>query len=86
MGNWWEERELMEATGVARTEQAQHIQKNRKDLFLKPPSENEQIYKANKQPDTHDRTLGEKYNDIPNSENYSTYGKGNEISMRREDR
>jgi hypothetical protein len=37
IGNWWEERELKEATNVPRTIPNKHIPKTRDDLFNKPP-------------------------------------------------
>ena len=53
-----------------------HLPKKREDLFTKSPEELTNLHKIEDQDDTHERTLGKKYVDFPNSFN-SEYGKGN---------
>jgi hypothetical protein len=61
VANWWEERELRDNTGIARTNANQHTAKKHQDLFTKSPEElpkPEQI--ARGRDNTDERTLGQK--------------------------
>lgn len=72
VGNWWEERELRNATGVGRTIPYEHFPKNHGDLFRKPLNEVDFILKRRseeKLDDTNERILGKKNNLKFNSEN-----------------
>lgn len=72
MGNWWEERELRNATGVGRTLPHQHFAKSHSDLFKKPLEELDFLQTRRKEEqldNTNERILGKKFNNKYNSEN-----------------
>jgi hypothetical protein len=78
IANWKEERDMMDATGEKRTKFNSHMPKKREDLFTKPPNELTNLHKLEDMDDTHERTLGKRTVDFPNSFN-SEYGKGIKI-------
>lgn len=72
VGNWWEERELRNATGVGRTLPHCHYPKTHSDLFRKPLEDVEYLKKRRfeeKLDDTNERVLGKKIDLKFNSEN-----------------
>ena len=72
MGNWWEERELRNATGVGRTLPHSHFAKNHLDLFKKPLNDLDYLQKRRveeKLDNTNERVLGKKIDLKFNSEN-----------------
>ncbi|KAL4442819.1 hypothetical protein ABPG74_010708 [Tetrahymena malaccensis] len=74
IGNWWEERELRDVTGIGRSAhnyaklKSTISQTGAQSLYKESP----QIESVN---DTNERTMGKKFNHIPNTTN-SEYGKG----------
>ncbi len=74
IANWWEERELKDATGVGRATHQNHLPKKREELFTNPPEELPKLGFVTSTDDTHERTLGRRHNDIPQTENWN-YGK-----------
>lgn len=70
VGNWWEERELRDATGIGRTIIDQHVQKCHEELYSKEPQEIEVLQHPRPQNDTNERVLGVRVVDFQKTTNH----------------
>jgi hypothetical protein len=76
IGNWKEERDIKEATGVSRKIPGHHIPKKRQDLFLKPTEEVPLFKHPREEENTRERCLGYPI-EVPKNTTNQTYGSGN---------
>eukprot|EP00825_Cyclidium_porcatum_P023183 TRINITY_DN2549_c0_g1_i3.p1 TRINITY_DN2549_c0_g1~~TRINITY_DN2549_c0_g1_i3.p1 ORF type:complete len:303 (+),score=74.77 TRINITY_DN2549_c0_g1_i3:190-1098(+) len=66
--NWWEERELKDATGTDRAITQNHKNKNRSELYTTTSGMNEIKEKIKLVDNTSERTMGQKINECPDPE------------------